>query len=169
MLAAVLELETAAGRQVLHRGGDEDLARTSEPTDPGPDVDRQSRRLAVDGLHLAGVDAGADLKVERADRIDDLLRTSDRSSRPVEGREEAVAGRVDLASPVASEQPADRPVVALQQLVPRSVSELESLPCRADDVGEQDRGEDTVKLSLLFPEPFDEALGSSIKTAPAIC
>ena len=41
---------------------------------------------------------------------------------PVEGHEEAVARRVDLASPIADQQRSDHFVVALELILPGSVS-----------------------------------------------
>ena len=53
--------------------------------------------LAARQLDLARVQAGPDLEAERAHGVADAAGAADRASRPVERREEAVAGRVDLA------------------------------------------------------------------------
>ena len=78
----------------------------------GSDVDRDPGDLLADDLALAGVQAGADLEPELAYGGSDRLRAADCSDRPVEGGEEPVAGRVDLATAEAAELLADERVVA---------------------------------------------------------
>ena len=69
------------------------------------------RRLAADvGAHhfdLAGVAAGLDLKAQWLDGLADGLRAPDGPRRSVEGREEAVAHRLDLNAAKAGEERAN--------------------------------------------------------------
>ena len=66
--------------------------------------------------------------------------------------EEAVAGRIDLTAAEPDQLSADDCVVALEQLAPGAVAELERLAGRIDDVGEQHCREHAVGLRLL-PAP----------------
>ena len=50
-------------------------------------------------------------------------RAADRARRAVEGREESVAGGVDLVAAVAQRLPADERVMPLEQLAPAPVAE----------------------------------------------
>jgi len=59
--------------------------------------------LTVDELTLTGVQAGADLKPEFPDGLGDRAGAADRARRPVEAREEAVAGDVKLCAAEADE------------------------------------------------------------------
>ncbi len=73
----------------------------------------------------------------------------DRAGRPVEGREEAVAGSVDLPAAKALELRSHETVVTLDELVPLAVAELDRLLRRADDVREEHGREHAVDLGLL--------------------
>ena len=76
----------------------------------------------------------------------DLHRTADRARRSVERRVEAVAGRVRLRTAPASEGVADDRVMLFDQPFVPPVSQLSLLLRGSDDVGEQDRREDSVQL-----------------------
>ena len=93
--------------------------------------------------------ACADLDPEFAHAFSDRTGTADRARRAVEAREEAVAGDVELRTAKADEFAADECVMALEQLPPGTIAELSRLRRRADDVSEENRGEDAVRLSLL--------------------
>ena len=75
---------------------------------------------------------------------DDRERAVDRPRRAVEGGEEPVAGRVDLATAEPHQLPSHGGIVGVQQLAPAFVADRGRALGRADDVGVQDRGEDTV-------------------------
>ena len=82
------------------------------------------RDLVAAELALAGVQARAHVEAERATHVRDRPRAADRARRPVEGGEEPVAGRVDLAPAEALELATHERVVALEQLAPAAVAEL---------------------------------------------
>jgi hypothetical protein len=64
-------------------------------------MDRDPVHVAVDQLHLAGVQAGANVEPEVLHRVADRARAVDRARRPVERRERAVAGELDDCAPRA--------------------------------------------------------------------
>src|SRR5437867_2572441 len=103
MSAAVLEGEAGAGDEVLDGARDEHLAGPGLRSDPRARVDGDPGDLAVQEFALAGVQAGAHLEPQLADLLDDRLRAADRPRGPVEAREEAVAGGVDLPAAEAGE------------------------------------------------------------------
>src|SRR6266480_2481793 len=67
--APVVEFDPGAGYEVLHRRGDEYLARLGERGDARSRRNCDSAELAVDALAFAGVQPGADLEVERPQRV----------------------------------------------------------------------------------------------------
>ncbi len=69
-----------------------------------------------------------------------------RAAGPVEGGEESVTCRVELLPAVPRENPPDKCVVPRQQVAPGGVPRLRGLLRRSDDVREEDRGEDAVRL-----------------------
>src|SRR5438876_3093232 len=92
-----------AGDEIAHRARDEDLVRARRGHDPCGCVHVDPARLAVMDLALADVQTGARLEPDGLGRVSDRISASDRLSRAVEGREEAVAGRVDLMAAVSRE------------------------------------------------------------------
>ena len=106
-------------------------------------------------LAFAGVQRGAELEPKLADARDDRLGTADRARGTVEGREEAVG--VELLTAVPGELPANRRMMAREQVAPRAVAELGSPLRRADDVGEEDGGEHAVRNGRFRPAA-EEAL-----------
>src|SRR5436309_410353 len=84
-------------------------------------VDCDARNLAVDELAFTGVQAGAHVEAETADRLRDRTRAADRTRGAVERREEAVAGSVDLDTAITRELSTHELVVLLEQLAPPAV------------------------------------------------
>jgi hypothetical protein len=64
---------------------------------------------------LPRVNASADLQLELACGLDDLLRTDDRTGRTVEAAEKAIARSVDLNAPVERELTSDSSVMPWEQ------------------------------------------------------
>ena len=110
---------------------------------PSGGVHGETARLAALELELAERDAGPDVDAERTDSLRDRDGASDRVDRTVERREEAVAGRVVLATTEPTQFPADELMVAADQLGPSTIPQLGRDRRRADDVREQDRSETT--------------------------
>src|ERR671919_2025024 len=90
------------------------------------------------------MNARTDVKAELAHRVDDGRRTSHRSGRPVERREEPVARGLDLTSAPPVELASDGLVVAVDELLPRAVTDLGGACGPPGDVGEQHRREHAV-------------------------
>jgi hypothetical protein len=79
----------------------------------------------------------------------------DRAGWAVEGCEEPISGRVDLAPAVASELPAYPVVVSGQELAPAAIAEFGCGCGCADDVREQDRCERTLGFRRPLPVVFE--------------
>ncbi len=112
-------------------------------------MDREPADVVADPLDLARVQAGPDLETERPDAVHDRERTPNGASRPLERGEEAVTRGGDLAPAVASELLAHDRVVGLEEVAPGLVAEGRRPLGRLDDVGEEDRREDSVARGLV--------------------
>src|SRR5437764_9771908 len=123
VLAGIFEDEARARHEILDGRGDEHLRPIRDRRDPRTDVHRDPADLPVDRLDLTCVQPCADLDPEWANGLDDRLRAFDPTSRPIEGREEAVARRVDLCTTESAELLPDESVVSFQQVLPRPVTE----------------------------------------------
>jgi hypothetical protein len=111
------------------------------------DVDRHPADVVAEQLDLAGVDPDPDLDPDRRQLLADGSRTADRPRRAVEGGQEAVAHRLDLAAAVELELAADDRVVALEQLAPARVPERGGARRGVHDVREQHRRKHPVGLA----------------------
>jgi len=99
---SILELHTRPCHQVLHGRGHEHLAPARQPHEAGADMDRDSPDVLAGELDLSRVESGPHLQPEAPNTVSDLLGAPDRPGRAIEGSQEAVPSRVDLA---ASEAP----------------------------------------------------------------
>jgi hypothetical protein len=177
--AAVREPQPAAGDDVAHGRGHEDLTRTREARQPCGDVHRHPAEPAVIELALARVDAGADLEAEVGDLVVERACERHRVAGDAEGRQEAVPCRIDLAT-AEPRQPIPEPcVVGPKHLRPGPVTELAHPAGRVDDVREQERREDAMSEGLevlgppsvpihMFhrgtaPSSFDRACASTMR------
>ena len=79
-----------------------------------------TRDVVPPALHLSCVHPAAHLETELTSGITDRIGTLDGASRSVKRREETVAGRVDLGTPVPSELSPGRDVVSVEELRQRS-------------------------------------------------
>src|SRR5439155_14615863 len=162
MRAAILELDTRAGNQVLDGARNEHLARLGEGGDARPDVNGDAARFAVNELALAAVQPSAYVQVEGADGLLDREGAVDSPCRAVEGGEEAVADGVHFLAAVAPQLRADGLVMLLQQLAPGAVAQLGRPRGGTNDVREENRREDPVRLG--FPRlPFDDVLQKALQ------
>src|SRR5439155_9429264 len=127
--------------------GDEDLAGRGARRHPSPDVDGNAPHIVAHQLALASVQPGPHLDPERADAIADGAGAADRARRSVKRREEAVAYRLYFATAEPPELAADERVVVGEQVAPPLVAHLGGTGGRADDVREQDRGQDAVEFA----------------------
>src|SRR5215212_6691851 len=104
VFASVFEGQPGASHQLFDGLRDQDLRRGSCGTYSRPDRYRDASDLPVDRLDLAGVYPCPDLDAERPHGVDDGTRTVNSARRPVEGREEAVPGGVDLHASIPGDQ-----------------------------------------------------------------
>src|ERR671922_2330082 len=143
-LAAVLEPDARARDEVFHGARHEHLTRPRRGDHPRGGVDGDAANLVRYQLALAGVQAGTDLEVERTKGIADCTRAANRPSRPVECREEAVAGRVHLAAAKALQPAPDERMVLLQERAPLTVAQLGGAFGGSHDVREEHGRQDAV-------------------------
>jgi hypothetical protein len=94
---AILELQSGTGSQIFHGAGDEHLSRPSARKDTLPDVHRNPGETVAKDLDFSGVEPRADLDAQLADAVAYDTGALHRARRTVEGGQEAVAGRIDLA------------------------------------------------------------------------
>src|SRR5438876_66557 len=144
MDAALHEAQARSRDQILQSAGDQHLARVRRGGHAGADVHGDTAHVVAPQLALAGVQAGADLEAEWAHRLADGQRTAYRACGTVEGREEAVARRVNLPAAEAAQLLAYGGVVPLEQIAPGAVAEPGGMLRGAHDVGEQHRGQHAV-------------------------
>ena len=91
----------------------------------GCDVDGHARDVVVRSeLDLTGVEAHPDLETERPHGVAHRAAAFNRSSGSVEGRDEAVARGVDLATAETFELSADGPVMSVEEIAPLPVAQL---------------------------------------------
>ena len=165
MLASVVEGEVRSRDQVLDSRGDENLPWSRLRGHPRAGVDCDARELVPDHLALAGVQPGPYFETQLPHPVPDRRGAADGADRAVEGGEEAVSCRIQLATAKTIQLGTHERVVASDEVRPGPVCQLEGLGRRAHDVGEQDRRKNG--LGLLRPRDggcegddlFGEALG----------
>ena len=86
----------------------------------------------------------AHVDAELAGAVPDRQRAADRARRAVERGQEAVAGRLDLATRKPLELTANHGVVRVEQIAPASVPELAHEVGGMDDVAEHDGRQDAI-------------------------
>src|SRR5829696_6451245 len=121
MLSSVIKAEVRADEQILHRARHQHLTVTGERRNPGCDMYGQPSQIRPAHFDLPGVDAGADLEVQRTHRLDHGKGAPHRRERAVERREEAVPGRHDLAATEARQLAAAELVMLVEHILPALV------------------------------------------------
>src|SRR5262249_60696680 len=99
-------------------------------------VTAETARLVAHGVALAGGQAGTDRQPERIHRIDNGAGTPDRARRAVEGGQESVPRRVDLATPETIQLAAHNPLMLRQEIAPAAGPAAHRPPRRADQIRE---------------------------------
>ena len=136
LLTGFGEGETRPGDEVLHSARHHGLVRAGQARDTGGDVDSDAGDVVLADLDLAGVEAGANGEVELLHRRLERDRAGHRATRTVEGREDAIPGRLHQVPVVFGDDPACHGVVTVQQFRPGPVTGLRHGRRRVDDVGE---------------------------------
>src|SRR5207245_1646106 len=122
MRAAVLEDDPRTGDQVLDRARGEDLAGAGQSSDTRTDVHGKAADVVAHAFALTRVEAGSDLEAGLAEAIADRDRAADGAGRPVECREEPVAGGADLLPAEMFQLATHRRVMLLEQVAPGLVT-----------------------------------------------
>ena len=99
-----------------------------------------------------------DLDAQLRHRRRDRLRAPHGTAGPVEGGEEAVAHLADLATMEPRELRSDDPIMAVLHPAPGLVAHRGALARGVHDVGEQDRGEETVERGLFVLDRSKEGV-----------
>jgi hypothetical protein len=106
------------------------------------------------------MNAGSDLDAEASHAVADRARAPDSLRRPLERREEPIAGRVEHATIEAIQLLVNEVVVAFHELAPGAVADPRRVLARIDDVREHHRREHTptsppFEVLLAHPVPAD--------------
>jgi hypothetical protein len=100
--------------------------------------------LWPDDLDLAHVDAGTDLDAHPVQSLHQIFGAVDGPGGLVERREKAVAGGVNLPTPVAFQNLPHEGVVLGQEMTPAAITELRREIGGSDDVGEHHRSQEAL-------------------------
>ena len=107
---------------------------------------------------LAGVDGGPHLEAQPADDVVEREGAAQRPGRCVEGGHDPVAGALDVLAHPSVHLRLRHLEVPVHKLAPGAIAHLGGLGGRLDDVGEQDRGQDAVRV-LGGPQGPDLLIG----------
>src|SRR6185436_2522233 len=113
---------------------------------PRTGVDRNASDGFAGALALACVHADPYVEPEVVYGGAEGRGAPDGARRPVERGEEAVAAVVQRLTAMPRDLPADDGVMPVEQLAPGAIAEGRSALRRADDVGEEHRGEHAVDV-----------------------
>src|SRR6185369_384701 len=144
--ATFLEADAGARNEILDHRRDQHFSCAGLSGHACSNMHGDAPDVVACQLDLTGVQTGADLEPEAADRTSDCTCTADRARGSVERRQQAVADELDLAPAESLEMPAYHVVMLIEQLVPAPVAERDGTPGRIDDVGEQDGGEHAIGI-----------------------
>jgi hypothetical protein len=144
LYTAVAEPQPRAGYQILHGARYQNLACTGKRRNAGPYVDRDTADVVADHLTLASMKPRADFNAERPDLLCNGAGATNTARWTIKGGEKSVAGRFDLTAAKACEIATDRGVMMIQEITSALVAECGSLLGGADDIGEEDRRQDTI-------------------------
>ncbi len=96
---------------------------------------RDAADVPASDFDFAGVEARAQRQADLPCRGAERQRAAHRARRPVESRENAVAGRLDQRAAVLFDRLFGQLIVAVQQSAPRMVAIFGGAAGRIDDVG----------------------------------
>src|ERR687895_2233487 len=152
VLTGVPELDARSFEQRDRSVRDEDLAGPCEGSDPSRSVHCHAAEGAPLTFDFAGMDPGADLEAIVLGGAGDRSGAANGTGRPVEHRNEAVAGRVDLEPAEPVELEADAVAVTSEERLPPRVAEADGDGRGVDDVRhEQGRHDALTHLWHLAP------------------
>src|SRR5688572_25873296 len=125
---AGVEAHSRAAHQIANSAAHHHFAGVGGRRHSRRDVDRDTGEVTPPPFALTRVNADANRQTSGNDRV----RTPDRLRRTLEGRQEAVAGCVDLPTTEATDLCPHRGVVAVKLCAPRSVAHARRRAGRAD-------------------------------------
>jgi hypothetical protein len=146
MDAPFLEVQSGACDKVGDGSGNEDFSGLGEGCDPSARVHRDAADSLSHDFYLAGVDSDPHLEACRPRLTAQLKPAAHGASWTVEGREKAVSGHVDLATPKTRQLRADHLMMVFQQLPPLAIPDLRRYPGGVDQVCEKHGGQYPVCL-----------------------
>src|SRR5512132_493957 len=120
--AAISERDARAANKVDDGARDKDFVRPRERLDSLGDVDGDAADVVTAQLDFPSVEAATHTDADGEERIANGAGAAHRSPRPIEGRQEAIAGGSDLSAAEAFEFAAGEAVVGCEQLGPSVVA-----------------------------------------------
>ena len=124
VVSAIAKADAGTGDEISHGTRDPDGRWFGQRGDAGGDVHRDTGDVVASKLDLAGMDAASHFDAELVRGVADRTCAFDGAGRPVERRDEAVAGGVYFPAPIARQLPTDQGVVTVQQFAPSTVAEF---------------------------------------------
>ena len=119
-------------------------------------VNRDAADVRVAQLDLTGVQPDPDLDPEAPRAIAYRTRAADGAGGAVEGCDEAVTCRLDLATTESLQLGSHHGVVVIEASPPRAITEVGRLGSGVDDVGEKDCCKDPIEPLLDCPGAGEE-------------
>ena len=109
--AAISERDARAASKVGDSARDKDFVRPRERLDSLRDVDGDAANVVTAQLDFASVEAATHTDADGVERVANGAGAAHRSPRPIEGRQDAIAGGSDLSAAEAFEFAAGEAVV----------------------------------------------------------
>ena len=110
-------------------------------------MDRDPADVVSHKFDLSGVQSSADFDPELRDSVANIASATDCASRSVESRNEGIANGIDLASVETRQLLSYQSVMLFEKLQPAAITPIHDRLGRADNVGEEHRGEHAVGLT----------------------
>src|SRR6266566_7715267 len=150
MESRILKGQSRAIEQIHDRRRDEDLAGFGDGHDACRGVDRYATDVTCDLLDLSGMNASADRQAEAVGCVADGSRGPNGALSPVELGENAIAGGLDQASPMAIDGGGHLAIVVANKVTPARGAKLLCSAGRIDDIGEHDGGQGALVLGVML-------------------
>jgi hypothetical protein len=142
--AAVVEAQPRARYQILDCARHQNLASTGKRRNPRAYVNSDTANIVADHFALACMEPSTDLYAERPDFLGNGTGAANAARWTVKGGEKAVSSCFHFMASKAREIAPDRGVMIVEKIAPALIAECGGFLGRADDVGEENRGEDAV-------------------------
>jgi hypothetical protein len=140
------EGDLGPSHEVFDSPRDQHLAGACHRLHAGRDMHGEPAHIGAAPLDLAAVQSATDLDAQAPEPIAEREGTSDRSGGPIERSEQPISRGFHERASVSSNLPLGKPIVRIEDVSPTLIAELGGPLRRADDVGEQDRRQHTVRV-----------------------